>query len=274
MTGSLNWLDKVEYIKGGKVTFGDGGYGKIRGVGNTNIVDLPQLINVFFVDGLKANLINVSQLCDEGLQVIFDKKECRAIDEKGNLVLYSFRSENNYYMWKPSNQCMSAKESQIDLWHKKLGHMNTHGLSRLIRTEVVRGVPTLENLTDNVCEACCKGKQIKVQNKQVSQINSKRVFELIHMDLMGPITRNSIAGKRYIFVLVDDFSRFTLVRFLRHKSDAIESFRILALQLKQEKGGIVQIRSDHGGEFQNKDFEKFCQSQGIQHQYAAPRTPQ
>lgn len=109
MTGSLNCLDKVEYIKGGKVTFGDGGYGKICGVGNTNRVDLPQLINVFFVDGLKANLISVSQLCDEGLQVIFDKKECRAIDEKRNLFLYRFRSENNNYMWKPSNQCMPAK---------------------------------------------------------------------------------------------------------------------------------------------------------------------
>ena len=73
--------------------------------------------------------------------------------------------------------------------------MNTHGLSRLVRAEVVRGVPTLEDPTDNVCGACCKGKQIKVQHKHVSQINSKRVFELIHMDLMGPITPNSVAGK-------------------------------------------------------------------------------
>ena len=274
MTGTLSCLDKVEYIKGGKVTFGDGGYGKIRGVGNTNRADLPNLINVYFVDGLKANLISVSQLCDEGLQVIFDKKECRAVNEKGTIVLVGFRSENNCYMWKPSNQCMSAKESQSDLWHKKLGHMNTNGLSRLVRAEVVRGVPMLEDISDNVCGACCKGKQIKVQHKQVSQINSKHVCELIHMDLMGPITPNSVAEKQYIFVLVDDFSRFTWVRFLKHKSDAVDSFRILALQLKQEKGGIVQIRSDHGGEFQNKDFDTFCQSQGIQHQYAAPRTPQ
>lgn len=82
------------------------------------------------------------------------------------------------------------------------------------------------------------------------------------MDLMGPITPESIAGKKYILVMVDDFSRYTWVAFLRNKSDAIESFRILALQLKQ-KGGIMEIKSDHGGEFQNELFDSFCQSQGI-----------
>ena len=85
------------------------------------------------------------------------------------------------------------------------------------------------------------------------------------MDLMGPITPESVAGKRYIFVLVDDFSRYTWVDFLRNKSDALESFRILALQLKQDKGGIIQIKSDHGGEFQNEQSDKFCHSQGIRH---------
>lgn len=75
-------------------------------------------------------------------------------------------------------------------------------------------------------------------------------------------------------MLVDDFSRYTWVRFLCEKSEAAKSFKILALQLKTEKGNIVQIRSDHGGEFQNEAFEKFCQNQGIRHQYSAPRTPQ
>ena len=152
--------------------------------------------------------------------------------------------------------------------------MNTHGLTRLVNAEFVRGVPDLENQTDIVCGACCQGKQIKIQHKQITEIHSKRILELVHMDLMGPITPESIAGKRYIFVLVDDFSRYTWVDFLRNKSDALQSFRILALQLKQEKGGIIQNNSDHGGESQNEQFDRFCQRQGIRHQYAAPRTPQ
>lgn len=73
------------------------------------------------------------------------------------------------------------------------------------------------------------------------------------MDLMGP-ELESLAGKRYIFVLVDDFSRYTWVRFMREKSEAVESFKYLVLELQTEKGNIVQIRSDHGGEFQNEVF--------------------
>ncbi|XP_013608102.1 PREDICTED: uncharacterized protein LOC106314834 [Brassica oleracea var. oleracea] len=224
MTGNEDYLEKLEFIRGGKVTFGDGGQGKIRAIGITSRPDVPKLSNVYFVEGLKANLISVSQLCDDGLEVIFNSKECRAVDARNNVVLRGIRSGNNCYLWRPSNVCFTATESKLDLWHKKLGHMNTNGLSRLVNAEVVRGVPDLEKQTEIVCGACCQGK-------------------------------------------------YTWVDFLRNKSDALESFRILALQLKQDKGGIIQIKSDHGGEFQNEQFDKFCHSQGIRHQYAAPRTP-
>ena len=188
--------------------FGDGGQGKIRGVGELDKTVLPRLINVFYVDGLKENLISVSQLCDKGLEVIFNIKECRAVDTKGNVVLCGVRSGNNCYMWKPSHLCYLAKESKLDLWHKRLGHMNTNGLTRLVNAEVIRGVPELEKQTDTVCGGCCQGKQVKVQHKEISEIRSKGILELVHMDLMGPITPNNIARKRYIFVLVDNFSRY------------------------------------------------------------------
>lgn len=87
--------------------------------------------------------------------------------------------------------------------------MNTHGLTRLVNAEVVRGVPDLESQTDTVCGACCPEKHIKIQHKQITEIHSKHILELVHMDLIGPITPESIDGKRYIFVLVDDFSRYT-----------------------------------------------------------------
>lgn len=137
MTGNQDYIENLEHIKGGKVTFGDGGQGKIRGVGVMERADLPRLINVYFVDGLKANILSVSQLCDEGLEVIFNSKECRAVNTKGNLVLRGVRSGNNCYMWKASHVSLSARETKLDLWHKKLGHMNTHGLTRLVNAKVV-----------------------------------------------------------------------------------------------------------------------------------------
>ncbi|KAG7547174.1 Zinc finger CCHC-type [Arabidopsis suecica] len=274
MTGDSDVLSTFTEEASGKVTFGDGGNGRIRGKGNIERDDQPSLINVYYVEGLKANLISISQLCDDGLKVIFTRTDCKAVDENGNTVLCGVRSGNNCYMWKSSDICLSVSVNDLELWHKRLGHMNVQTLIKIVNAGVVRGVPKLSDKLDAVCSACNKGKQVKVNHKKIPEIVSKKILELIHMDLMGPVQVESINGKKYIFVLVDDFSRYTWVRFLREKSEAVESFKILALQLQNEKGNIIQIRSDHGGEFQNEVFEKFCQSQGIRHQYSAPRTPQ
>ncbi|KAG7579315.1 Zinc finger CCHC-type [Arabidopsis thaliana x Arabidopsis arenosa] len=274
MTGNSDVLSTFTEEASGKVTFGDGGKGRIRGKGNIECDDQPLLINVYYVEGLKANLISISQLCDDGLKVIFTRIDLKAVDENGNIVLCGVRSGNNCYMSKASDVCLSVSVNDLELWHKRLGHMNVQTLVKIVNAGVVRGVPKLSDKLNVVCSACNKGKQIKVDHKKIPEIGSKKILELIHMDLMGHVQVESINGKKYIFVLVDDFSWYTWVRFLRKKSEAVESFKILALQLQNEKGNIIQIRSDHGGEFQNENFEKFGQSQGIRHQHSAPRTPQ
>ncbi|KAG9451352.1 hypothetical protein H6P81_011317 [Aristolochia fimbriata] len=95
---------------------------------------------------------------------------------------------------------------------------------------------------------------------------------------MGPVRTPSHKGKRYIFVCVDDFSRFCWVDFLREKSDTFESFQRLCLKEMMEKGAtiwkIIRLRSDHGREFKNKDFADFCDRKGIHHEFSAPKTPQ
>lgn len=99
--------------------------------------------------------------------------------------------------------------------------MNTQSLIRLIQASVVRGIPKLENKTYTVCKAYNQGKKIRVQHKKIADIGSKNILDLMHMDLLGPVQIESLNGKKYIFVLVDDFSRFTWVRFLREKSEAV-----------------------------------------------------
>ena len=98
------------------------------------------------------------------------------------------------------------------------------------------------------------------------------------MDLMGPMHVESIAGKRYVYVYVDDFSRYTWVNFLREKSDTFGAFKTLCIRLKTEKncniGKIVRIKSDHGKEFENTAFAKYCDENGIAHEFSAPKTPQ
>ena len=92
---------------------------------------------------------------------------------------------------------------------------------------------------------------------------------------MGPTRTKSLGGKRYIMVIVDDFSRYIWVEFLREKSEAFEKLEILCNKLQNEKGApIVKIRSDHGKEFENARFESFCAKNETKREFSAPKTPQ
>ncbi|XP_068504388.1 uncharacterized protein [Phaseolus vulgaris] len=78
----------------------------------------------------------------------------------------------------------------------------------------------------------------------------------------------------YVKVVVDDYSRFTWILFLAHKNDAYNASKKLAKVLQNENGFCIKsIRSDHGGEFQNARFERFCEKHGISHTFLALRTP-
>jgi len=86
--------------------------------------------------------------------------------------------------------------------------------------------------------------------------------------------RNTLCSSN-VLVVVDDFSRFTWVNFIREKSDTFEAFKDLCIQLQREKDrGIVRIRSDHETEFENSKFDDVCTSEGIKHEFSSPITPQ
>ena len=92
---------------------------------------------------------------------------------------------------------------------------------------------------------------------------------------MGPIRTKSLGGKRYIIVVVDDFTRYTWVILLRSKSNALEHIEALCIRLQNEKSlKIDRIRSDHGKEFENLYMESFCTRSSISQEFSAPITPQ
>ena len=85
----------------------------------------------------------------------------------------------------------------------------------------------------------------------------------------------SLGGNYYALVIVDDFSRYTWTLFLESKSDAFFAFKKLARGLQNTRNNSIgSIRSDHGGEFQNEKFSKFCEKTGILHNFSTPRNPQ
>lgn len=204
------------------------------------------------VDGLKANLISISQLCDDGLQVNFNKTECCVFDRDNIQILCGKRSCDNCYLLTVKANCLHVKIEETEIWHQKLGHTSFRNLQKLISTQAITGIPRLKFHDKRLCDASQVGKQVKTSHPKVQDISTTSVLELLHMDLMGPIQTESIGKKKYIFVCVDDFSRFTWVDFIKEKSEAFAVFRKLCLKLQQEKRhNVCRIRSDHGKEFDN-----------------------
>lgn len=106
-------------------------------------------------------------------------------------------------------------------------------------------------------------------------ISTSKPLELLHLDLLGLSKIQSINHSKYVFVIVDDFSRFTWTIFLKVKSDAFDLFKTFAKRIQNQLSlKIKTIRSDHGGEFENENFENLCNQKGITHNFAFPRTPQ
>ncbi|KAK0588753.1 hypothetical protein LWI29_005016 [Acer saccharum] len=280
MTGNKEFFKNLVLKDRGWVAFGDGTKKQVLGKGTICIPGLPKLHNTLYVDGLQANLISITHLCEIFKEVSFNKDVCTIIDKKGNVVLSVKRSIDNCYCLEiDSLTCNMAHEcNKLDLWHQRLGHMNFKDLKKLEKHGIVRGLPNLGKKLEVVCELCQLGKQTKLSHKKNSYIATKRPLELVHMDLMGPIQTESINGKKYIFVCVDDFSRFTWVYFLRNKTETFDYFKKFCNQVQNEKGleikKICRIRSDHGTEFENVKFSVFCDGLGISHEFSAPRTPQ
>jgi hypothetical protein len=125
MTGMKNYLVDLKACATSYVTFGDGAKGRIRGIGKLVRTGSPSLDDVLLVEGLTENLISISQLCDQGLEVRFSKEECLVIAENQETVMRGARSKDNCYMWMSQEECkmsrcLLSKEDEVKLWHKSL----------------------------------------------------------------------------------------------------------------------------------------------------------
>ena len=105
-------------------------------------------------------------------------------------------------------------------------------------------------------------------------MSTYKAFELLHVDLFGPITYTSISGNKYGFVIVDDFTRYTWVFFLGDKSDVFARFKSFVKGVHNEfETTIKKVRSDNRSEFKNTRIDELCDEFGIRHQFSAKYTP-
>ncbi|GJR22468.1 putative ribonuclease H-like domain-containing protein [Tanacetum coccineum] len=289
MIGNMSYLTDYEEINGGYVAFGGntkGGKITRKCTIKTGKLDFE---NVYFVRELKFNLFSVSQMCDKKNNVLFTNTECivlspnfKLIDE--SQVLLRVPRKNNMYSVDLKNivpkgglTCLFAKATSDEskLWHRSLGHLNFKTMNKLVKENLVRGLPSKLFENDQTCVACHKGKQHKASCKSKTENSISLPLHLLHMDLFGPTFVKSLMKKMYCLVVTDDFSRFTWVFFLATKDETsgiLKSFIIGIENLVDHK--VKVIRCDNGTEFKNKEMNQFCEKKGILRQYSAARTPQ
>ncbi|GJV92943.1 retrovirus-related pol polyprotein from transposon TNT 1-94 [Tanacetum coccineum] len=180
-------------------------------------------------------------------------------------------------MRKTSLVCLLSKASKTKswLWHHRLSHLNFGTLNKLAKDGLARCIPRLKFQKDHLCSACALGKRKKSSHQPKAEVTNQEKLYLFHMDLCGPMRVASINGKRYILVIVDDYSRFTWVGFLRTKDEAPEAIIKCIKNIQVLLNATVHnVQTDNGTEFVNQTLREFYENVGISHQTSVVRTPQ
>nr|GEU34051.1 hypothetical protein [Tanacetum cinerariifolium] len=261
-------------IDGGYVAFGrnpKGGKITRKDTIKTGNLDFE---NVYFERELKFNLFSVSQMCDKKNSVILNDTKCivlspnfKLIDE--SQVLLRVPRKNNMYSVDLNNivpkgglTCLFAKftSDESKLWHRRLGHLNFKTMNKLVKGNLVRGLPSKLFENDQTCVAFQKRMQHRASCKPKTENSISLPLHLLHMDLFGPTFVKSLMKKFYCLVVTDDYSRFTWVFFLATKDETSGILKSFITGIENLVDHNVKvIRCANGTEFKNREMNQFCE---------------
>ena len=147
-------------------------------------------------------------------------------------------------------KCLSAcMKDDTWLWHLRFGHVNFGSLKFLSSKVIVKGLPLIENTPEGICEGCIIEKHSRASFPKKSFHQARRLLELIHTDIYGPITPASFGGRHYFLTFIDDFNRKIWVYLLKEKREALEIFKKFKALVENQTGcKIKALRSNRGGE--------------------------
>ncbi|GJX53814.1 putative ribonuclease H-like domain-containing protein [Tanacetum coccineum] len=263
------------------------GYGYEDSKKESNVVcdkksdDSKEIHDKFFVDTQDSMMGNLAfslrfKEFDGGYVTFGGGAHGGRISGKGTLKTDSLDFED-HFVPKETLTCLVAKATSDEsmLWHRRLGHINFKNINKLVKDNLVRGLPTKRFENDQTCVACLKGKQHRASCKsKVLNPITKPLF-MLHMDLFGLTFVSSLMHKKYCLVVTDDYSRFTWVFFLTTKDETSEILKNFIKEIENLVDKKVKIiRSDNGTKFKNKVMDDFCREKGIKREYSVARTPQ
>nr|GEX82098.1 integrase, catalytic region, zinc finger, CCHC-type, peptidase aspartic, catalytic [Tanacetum cinerariifolium] len=215
MTGDRSLLkNSVEKFMG-TVRFGNDHFAAITGYGDYVQGNIT-IFHIYYVEGLGHNLFNFGQFYDGDLEVAFRSKTCYVRNLEGDDLLTIDRDSNLYTIFILDMAasllvCLMSKSSSKKswLWHSRISHLNFGTINDLTKHDLVDGLPKFKYEKDHLFFACERGKSKKSSHPPKVVLSTHSKLELLHMDLCEPMRVASINGKKYILVIVDDYSRFT-----------------------------------------------------------------
>jgi len=224
------------------------GYGKITNGTFT-------VKKVAYVKGLIHILISVSQLCvGTGHSITFDEEGSMIKDKLTKKVFLKSKRQGDMYPMDMTPisgiplVCLLSKVHKDVSWlsHRRFSHLKFRSLNKLFLGDNVRGLPVLKFDNDNFCVSCEYGKQSQKGHALIIDTKILDPLELLHMDLYGQSTIESVSNK-YILVIIDYYSRFTCVYFLKNKSETSQTLvSFITYSETQPKEQVRRLRSENG----------------------------
>ena len=212
-------------------------------------------------------MANIKVIFENGKVSLYNKGKLIGIGDRGNLYEISFKAKGIEAL------NVESENELVKLWHNRYGHICNSNLRKLVKNQMVDGIGKLEINKIELCESCIKGKITRF--KFGTRTKAKRILEIIHMDVAGPMTPVSHSGEKYFVTFVDDFSNFIHVYMIKRKSDVFECFKNFVLMAQAKfNSKIATLRCDNDREYVSHEFQDFCKANGTQLNYTIPYTPE
>ncbi|CAJ2639490.1 unnamed protein product [Trifolium pratense] len=202
MVGNKNWLFDFDDTFKDSVKLGDDSKMAVEGKGNLKLYIkgfVQTLTSVYYLPGLKNNLLSIGQLQQKNLTIIFKDDTCKVFHDEKGLIMATAMTFNRMFVIKAPDivpQCMKISGADDStLWHQRYGHLSFKGMNILTQKQMVIGLPKLKESNEK-CTNCMKGKQQKQSAPKKSSWRASTKLELVHSDICGPISPESNGKKR------------------------------------------------------------------------------
>jgi hypothetical protein len=227
-------------------------------LGKISISKSNSIEDVYHDQGLRYNLLLVSQFCEKGYNCLFTHEGVTISRREDSSIVFAGHLRGKLYYVDFTKVKVDPKASLVAkfdlgwLWHHRLAHVGMRNLVKLQKDEHILELTNVVFEKDRLCSACQAGKHVGAHHPAKNILSSSRPLKLLNMDLFRPITYISIGGNKYGLLIVDDFSRFTWVFFLQDKSEAKGVVKKFIRRVQNEfELKVNNIRSDNSSKFNN-----------------------